>query len=73
MKKLLLPFLTEWLIKHGTNVMSIDHMTTPNLELYYKAIRKGYIVEVQAKSGAGNPVLLKLSKEGIQFLQENQK
>jgi hypothetical protein len=69
MKKLLIPFLTEWLINHGTNPTNIDKIGTVTLETFYKAIRKGYLLEV----AVGPPVIVKLSKKGIQFLQENQK
>jgi len=69
MKKLMLPFLTEWLIKNGTNPTAIDNIGVVTLETYYKAIRKGYIIEVSI----GQPVIVKLTKEGIRYLQENQK
>lgn len=69
MKKLMLPFLTEWLIKHGTNPTDIDKIGVVTLEIFYKALRKGYLVEVSV----GQPVVVKLTKEGVQYLQENQK
>jgi hypothetical protein len=68
-KKLMLPFLTEWLIKHGTNPTNIDKIGGVTLETFYKALRKGYLVEVSV----GQPVIVKLTKEGVKYLQENQK
>jgi hypothetical protein len=68
-KKQMLPFLTEWLIKHGTNPTDIANIGIVTLEIFYKAIRKGYLTEVSV----GHPMLMKLTKEGIRYLQENQK
>lgn len=69
MKKLMLPFLTEWLLKHGTNPTAIETLNIFNMELFYKAMRKGYVIEVSV----GHPVIMKLTKEGVKYLQENQK
>ena len=69
MKKQMLPFLTEWLIKHGTNPTAIEKLGIFNMELFYKAMRKGYVIEVSV----GQPVIMKLTKEGVKYLQENQK
>jgi len=69
MKKLMLPFLTEWLLKHGTNPTAIEKLGIFNMELFYKAMRKGYVIEVSV----GQPVIMKLTKEGVKYLQENQK
>jgi hypothetical protein len=69
MKKQMLPFLTEWLLKHGTNPTAIENLGIFNMELFYKAMRKGYVIEVSV----GQPVIMKLTKEGVKYLQENQK
>jgi hypothetical protein len=69
MKKQMLPFLTEWLLKHGTNPTAIEKLNIVNMELFYKAMRKGYVIEVSV----GQPVIMKLTKEGVKYLQENQK
>jgi hypothetical protein len=68
-KKLMLPFLTEWLIKNGTNPTNIDHVGTVSLTIFYKAIRNKYLIEVSV----GQPMLVKLTREGINYLKENQK
>jgi hypothetical protein len=72
MKKQMLPFLTEWLLKHGTNPTAIEKLGIFNMELFYKAMRKGYVIEVIEVS-VGQPVIMKLTKEGVKYLQENQK
>jgi hypothetical protein len=69
MKKQMLPFLTEWLFKYGTNPTNIDLIGIVTLDVFYKALRKGYLVEVSG----GQPVIIKLTKEGVKYLQENQK
>jgi hypothetical protein len=65
----MIPFLTEWLLKHGTNPTAIEKLGITNMELFYKAMRKGYVIEVSV----GQPVIMKLTKEGVKYLQENQK
>ena len=67
-RKLMVPFLTEWLVKHGTNPTSLDDIGVVTLEIFYKAIRKGYLIEVSA----GQPVIIKLTREGLKYLQEQQ-
>jgi len=69
MKKLMLPFLTEWLIKHGTNPTAMSDIGLIDMAIFYKAMRKNYLVEVSV----GSPVSMKLTKEGVKYLQENQK
>ena len=69
MKKLMLPFLTEWLIKHGTNPTAMSDIGLFDMAIFYKAMRKGYITEVSI----GAPVVMKLTKEGVNYLKENQK
>ena len=69
MKKLMIPFLTEWLLKHGTNPIDMAGVGLFDMETLYKAMRKKYLVEVSV----GQPVMMKLTKEGVKFLQENQK
>jgi hypothetical protein len=69
MKKLMLPFLTEWLIKHGTNPTAMSDIGLFDMAIFYKAMRKGYIAEVSI----GAPVVMKLTKEGVNYLKENQK
>lgn len=69
MKKLMLPFLMEWLLKHGTNPTAMSDMGLLDMAVFYKAMRKGYIIEVSN----GVPVIMKITKEGVKFLQENQK
>ena len=67
-RKLMVPFLTEWLVKNGIDPVSIDRMNGASLEIFYKAIRKGYLIEVSA----GQPVIIKLTREGLKYLQEQQ-
>lgn len=68
-KKLMLPFLTEWLIKHGTEPIGLAEMGAYNMDIFYTAMRKGYLQQVTI----GSPLLLKLTKQGVLYLQENQK
>ena len=68
-KKLMIPFLTEWLIKHGTNPTIMTKAEVDNMAIFYKAVRKNYIVDVSV----GNPLVMKLTKEGVKYLQDNQK
>ena len=65
----MLPFLTEWLIKHGTNPTAMSDIGLFDMAIFYKAMRKGYITEVSI----GAPVVMKLTKEGVNYLKENQK
>jgi hypothetical protein len=65
----MVPFLTEWLIKNGTDPVSIDRMGGASLEIFYKAIRKEYLVE----TSVGQPVMIKLTRAGLNYLQEQQK
>jgi len=69
MKKLMLPFLIEWLMKYGTNPTAMSDMGLFDMAVFYKAMRKGFIIEVSN----GVPVIMKLTKEGVKYLQENQK
>ena len=69
MKKLMLPFLTEWLIKYGTNPIDMADVGLFNMEILYKAMRKNYLEQVSI----GQPILMKITKLGVKFLQENQK
>lgn len=68
-KALLLPYLTEWLIRNGTEPIDVVEMGIYNMAIFYKALRKGYLQEVSV----GQPVLIKLTKEGVKYIQENQK
>lgn len=69
MKKLMIPFLIEWLLKHGTNPTAMSDIGLFDMAVFYKAMRKRYIVEVSV----GNPVTMKLTKEGVNYIKENQK
>jgi len=69
MKKQMLPFLTEWLITHGTAPADTSKMQTIPVTMLIKAMRLGYLVDVSV----GMPMIMKLTKEGIRYLQENQK
>ena len=68
-KKQMLPFLTEWLIKHGTGIVDINKFETFPMTMLIKSMRLGYLVDVSI----GQPMLMKLTKKGITYLQENQK
>jgi hypothetical protein len=68
-KKQMLPFLTEWLITHGTSIVDINKFETFPMTMLIKSMRLGYLVDVSV----GQPMLMKLTKEGIRYLQENQK
>jgi len=68
-KKQMIPFLTEWLITHGTNIVDINRSSTIPITMLIKAMRLGYLVDVSV----GMPMMMKLTKEGIRYLQENQK
>lgn len=68
-KKQMLPFLTEWLITHGTSIVDINRSSTIPITMLIKAMRLGYLVDVSV----GMPMMMKLTKEGIRYLQENQK
>ena len=69
MKKQMLPFLTEWLIKYGTTIVDINKFESFPLSMLLKATRLGYLTDVSI----GHPMLMKLTKKGITYLQENQK
>jgi hypothetical protein len=68
-KKQMLPFLTEWLITHGINPVDTSKKTVIPITMLIKAMRLGYLVDVSV----GMPMMMKLTKEGIRYLQENQK
>ena len=68
-KKQMLPFLTEWLITHGTSIVDVNRTSTIPITMLIKAMRLGYLVDVSV----GMPMMMKLTKEGIRYLQENQK
>lgn len=68
-KKQMLPFLTEWLITHGTNPVDTSKKTVIPITMLIKAMRLGYLADVSV----GHPMMMKLTKEGIRYLQENQK
>jgi hypothetical protein len=68
-KKQMIPFLTEWLITHGTSIVDINKSSTIPITMLIKAMRLGYLVDVSV----GMPMMMKLTKEGIRYLQENQK
>jgi len=72
-KKQMIPFLTEWLITHGTSIVDISKSSTIPITIpitmLIKAMRLGYLVDVSV----GMPMMMKLTKEGIRYLQENQK
>lgn len=70
-KSLLIPFLTEWLVKFGTAPVGMTEFGVFNMNSFYKAMRKGYIEQVNTPQHAS--VTMKLTKEGIRYLQENQK
>lgn len=65
-KKLMLPFLTEWLIKDGTEPVAIDGVI--NMPIFYTATRKGFIQQVAVGKN-----IYRLTKDGVKYLQENQK
>jgi hypothetical protein len=69
MKKQLISFLTEWLITYGTNPVDTSKRTVVPITMLIKASRLGYLVDVSI----GQPMLMKLTKKGITYLQENQK
>jgi hypothetical protein len=69
MKKLMLPFLTEWLLIHGTAPISASHLQLKvDDATWMKAQRLEYISlhPVEDKK-------MYLTKEGVKYLQENQK
>jgi hypothetical protein len=68
-KKQMLPFLTEWLINYGTTPADASKMTTIPITMVIKAMRLGYMQDVSV----GMPMVLKLTKKGVLYLQENQK
>jgi len=70
MKKMMIPFLIEWLVKYGTDPVDTNNMDTYPLTMLIKATRLGYIADVQSN---GHRALMKITKEGIRYLQENQK
>lgn len=69
-KKQMIPFLTEWLINYGTNPTDTSKMlpSTP-VAMLIRARRLGYLADVSSSI----PIVMKLTKKGILFLQENQK
>jgi hypothetical protein len=66
-KKLLLPSLTEWLITYGTNPVDTSKRTVIPITMIVKALRLGYLEQVSSGQS-----MMKLTKEGIRYLQENQ-
>lgn len=67
-KKLMMPFLTEWLIKHGDTPIGLQELGVYNMAIFYKALRKGYICQL-----SGGDFKIRLTRDGMRYLQENQK
>jgi hypothetical protein len=68
-KKLMLPFLMEWLIKYGTTPTDTSKMEKIPITMLIKATRLGYLIDVSV----GMPMIVKLTKEGIRYLKDNEK
>ena len=64
-RRLMVPFLTEWLINYGTDPIDVSSLGLVKMDIFYTAMRKKYIISF------GQPVLMKLTKEGIRYIQEN--
>ncbi len=60
-RKLLVPYLTEWLINHGTEPIPLDKMGLFLMEHHYKALRLGYIEHVGKQ--------IRLTPVGVEYIK----
>lgn len=70
-KRAMVQWLTELLIRFGTEPFSIHKLGLVKLDTHYKCVRLGYINHTAEP--VLNETLVNITKEGIAFLEENDK
>lgn len=71
--KLMVQWLSEWLIKHGTNLIQPHKLGLFDIASYQKAVRLGYIQLIHDPWRDELSETARLTDKGIQFLKENNK